>query len=483
MKRFIALSLCLVFILCSVAGCESPDNTPDSTSENTTSSEEKTFDLTELADAETALDNPDKGWYIHYYDNELTKYGNGLMPEDIEGQIKSLDHVYLRLAWSYLEPKEGKFDWDVIDKVIDPWTAAGYKVSFRISCREFYDPKNPNMKQYYATPKWVKDAGAKGSDIENGWVPDYSDPIFLEKLYNFHKAFAERYDSNPMVIYTDVGSLGIWGEGHTFYGDGQEWTLETVKKHCDIYFKNYKNTQVVVSDDLINALTSADDRLELVRYLAENGGTVRDDSIGVTWQVNNFKNSVQSPEYFDAMYKNHPTILENEHYSINVENGVWDNGKVLEAAIVTCHATYAGFHGDTLQWLSENRENAGRISNKMGYWYFIDSLSEKSDGDNLTVGLTLRNNGACHAYNRYHTAIILTDKNGTSTEFEMSSLDNTTVMADKSETFTETFDISKLSSGKYTLSVRMYNDSGRTIELALKNKNDDGSYTLCEITL
>lgn len=470
MKRFIALLLCFGVMLCSFAGCKK-------------SGEEKTFDLAELADAETALDNPDKGWYIHYYDNELIKYGNGLMPEDIQDELKSLDHIYLRLAWSYLEPEEGKFDWDVIDKVIEPWTAAGYRISFRISCREYYGPENENINQYYATPKWVMEAGAKGTDIETGWVPDYSDPIFLEKLDNFHKAFAERYDSNPMVIYTDVGSLGIWGEGHTFYGDGQEWSLETVKKHCAIYFKYYKNTRVVVCDDLINSLKNGEDRLKLISYLAENGVTMRDDSIGVLWQANTFENSVESPEYFDIVYKKYPTILENEHYVNTIENNLWNDGKLLEAAIVTCHATYAGFHGDTLEWLSENRENAGRIGNKMGYWYFIESLSEKRDGDNLTIGLTVRNDGACYAYNRYNTAIILTDKNGNSTKFEMSSLDNTTVMSGKSKTFTDTFDISKLSGGKYTLSIRMYNDSGRTIELALKNKNDDGSYTLCEITL
>jgi beta-galactosidase GanA len=33
-----------------------------------------------------------------------------------------MDHLYIRLAWSYLEPQEGQFNWDIIDQMIEKWT-------------------------------------------------------------------------------------------------------------------------------------------------------------------------------------------------------------------------------------------------------------------------------------------------------------------------------------------------------------------------
>ena len=39
-----------------------------------------------------------------------------------------MDHIYLRLAWSYLEPEEGRYNWKVIDEVIEKWTDLGLMV-------------------------------------------------------------------------------------------------------------------------------------------------------------------------------------------------------------------------------------------------------------------------------------------------------------------------------------------------------------------
>ena len=73
---------------------------------------------------------------------------------------------------------------------------------------------------FYATPSWVRKAGAKGTIVDTTkvfrtttWVPDWDDPVFLEKLDHFHKAFAARYDGQPWVRYVNIGSIGNWGKG------------------------------------------------------------------------------------------------------------------------------------------------------------------------------------------------------------------------------------------------------------------------------
>ena len=77
----------------------------------------------------------------------------------------------------------------------------------------------------FATPEWVRKAGARGflyqfgsgrSEAGNLWDPDFGDAIFLEKLDRFLGAMSARYDGNPNIAFVDIGSFGLWGEGHTF---------------------------------------------------------------------------------------------------------------------------------------------------------------------------------------------------------------------------------------------------------------------------
>ncbi|MDV2993540.1 MAG: hypothetical protein N4J56_003194 [Chroococcidiopsis sp. SAG 2025] len=49
-----------------------------------------------------------------------------------------MNHLYLRLAWSYLEPQAGKFNCSVIDNVINKWIAKGYS---SLNQTSFFIPK------------------------------------------------------------------------------------------------------------------------------------------------------------------------------------------------------------------------------------------------------------------------------------------------------------------------------------------------------
>jgi hypothetical protein len=91
-------------------------------------------DLTPLHDATRALVNPHKGWYHHYPDNRLNRYEITRDADLLE--FLGMDHLYIRLAWSYLEPKEGEYDWALIGRMIDKWTTNGLGIAFRISCKE-----------------------------------------------------------------------------------------------------------------------------------------------------------------------------------------------------------------------------------------------------------------------------------------------------------------------------------------------------------
>ena len=203
-------------------------------------------DLRGKQDSARVLSNPDKGWYHHYYDNSLNKY---LSSDESIAAIPNMHHLFLRFAWSYLEPEEGKFNWALIDDIVKKWyDGKGIKVSLSITCNE------TGIK--YATPKWVFDAGAKGNLVKTRYgeeivEPVNEDPIFLEKLEKLHKAIAERYDGKPYIVDMTLASIGNWGEGHYSSSSNIKVPLKTIKNHIDLYKKCYKKSRLTIGDDWI----------------------------------------------------------------------------------------------------------------------------------------------------------------------------------------------------------------------------------------
>jgi hypothetical protein len=324
-------------------------------------------DLTTQWDTLRPLVNPDKGWYHHMLDNGVWKYL--IQDEEEFSSFPGMDHLYLRLAWAFLEPEEGKYNWSYIDDIVDKFVPRGYGISFRISCKETGEaPKSVPVEIdgiRYATPYWVVQAGAKGIERPEfgsaSWTPDWVDPVFLEKLDNFHRAFAEKYDGKPWVRYLDVGSIGEWGEGHTYFSTRIPPAVEEIKIHMDMHLKHYKHSQLVVTDDLLAYGKSEEDVKVLLDYAIDHGFTLRDDSPLVAGYIQNELDTwtVRNPEFFEAAYKSVPTIFEMEHYGKVKDNGYWlgPNGEgiiqeyevsgaeIFRNAMNLIHPTYLGFHG------------------------------------------------------------------------------------------------------------------------------------------
>ncbi len=434
-------------------------------------------------DDEKLCNNPDKGWYAHYYDNGITKYCAHYDPNDTLEDFPLMDHAYLRLAWGYLEPKEGEFNWQLLDQIVDPWVAAGKRVSFRVSCKE-----TSMQLDGYATPKWVFDAGAKYTVMPDGSVePDYGDSVFLEKLNNFHRAFAERYDGCEEVVYIDLGSYGDWGEFHCCSSSRKDWPVEVIKKHIDIHVNNYKHTQLSISDDVVGSRDTCtrEEKQEILNYIIDNGITIRDDGISVTWFADRFGfNTLRSEEIYDRAWRKFPTILELEHYDTTIKSGWYLEGWPFLASVQGSHATYAGFHGEPRKWLAENPELAIMMANHLGYWYFLYGvdIAEKI-GNEFNIKFYWENKGAAPSYKNYKLDVILAGDNGTYT-IPVEKFDSNEMMP---HTITvRDFDLkTDAPKGKYKLSVRMHNDKDRTIELGMQDeyRNADGSYYVTDIEI
>jgi hypothetical protein len=459
-------------------------------------------DLTALHDTTRILVNPHKGWYHHFPDNHPNKYRIAHDADLLE--FPGMDHVYLRLAWAYLEPAEGRFDWAVIDRIIEKWTAHGMGIAFRISCKE---TSTDRIEQQYATPRWVKEAGAQGGHYRAGaavgpdgpWEPRFDDPVFLAKLERFLAAFAARYDWQPWVRYVDIGSIGDWGEGHCWAGSRKELSFAVRKLHVDLHLKHFKRAPLVISDDFVHALKDPGEREVLHRHILASGISYRDDSIMVNGYFSGTSDrfTVRSPEYFADAYLRTPTVLELEHYGKVKELGNWEvrpesaaakfgRGKsgpdFFRGALELLHATYIGYHGDARAWLDDNPALTRELLNRCGYWLFPVSIELPPAwvaGSSAPFRLTVENRGVAPPYRPYEVRLKFTGGRtswvGVVGRADRSWLPGAPIVVQEQLTLA-----TNLVSGRYAVSLGLFDRSSgknRPVEWALQaNRRDPEAY-------
>lgn len=369
-------------------------------------------------DTQAALVNPQMGWTFHYYSNVITNYGSRLEPSDTLDDFPGLSVIYLRLPWSFIEPQEGVFAWSIVDAPAQRWIDKGKQVAFRFSCTESWTR--------YATPEWVKLAGAKGFNFSPGklreagpyWEPNYADPIFLEKLDNFLTAAASRYDGNPNVAFIDVGSFGVWGEGHTFSSTRIKFSPAVIKKHIDLYLKHFKNTLLAANDDFAfqddNAkeyLIEAWPGVKIIEYAFSRGLTLRDDSILVQPPPNHYFNADMAQLFWPKF----PVILECEHYGSSRDRGAWGDGSKYLQAVEDYHASYAAIHWWPREFLNEQADLIKKINLRLGYRLQLKEISWPTKvtlNTPFTVSMKWSNVGVAPCYPGGYVAITLKDSKG-----------------------------------------------------------------------
>lgn len=371
-----------------------------------------------LTDNQQALINPDMGWTMHFYSNVPYNYGSQLAPSDTIDYFEGCSTIYLRLPWSMIEPEEGRFNWAIVDTPAQRWIAKGKKVAFRFTTSE-------NWLEY-ATPKWVFDAGAQG--IRYTWGagpqadgklvdPEFDDPIFLEKLERFLAAAGKRYNDNPNIAFIDVGTYGMWGEGHSTLGawsNGSsrmtpERTLNVVKTHVNLHKKYFPDVLLCISDDVAGASKPGKDFPE-TDYAFSQGVSLRDDSILVQPAPHSWYHAEMAQKFWPTL----PVILEHEHYGPSVKRKAWDLN-LLKESVEQYHASYMSIHcWPDLEW-NDCKETIRAINLRLGYRLFPESVTIPQSvqiGESFTASWTLSNRGVAPCYGGGFVCLTLKDEQG-----------------------------------------------------------------------
>lgn len=339
-------------------------------------------------DDSTLLINPGKG---------LSALGDANTTDT--GYLSMLSLDYTRWCWADIEPKEGEYDWSFMDAYIERAAFRGHKAAFGIMsfC-------TTNFVQN-ATPRWVFDeAGADGRWIHYGgdettpamFCPNWDDPIYQEKVANFAKALAAKYDGDPRIAFIDMRAWGNWGEQHIFSLDesvgGYPWISSDtlINKYMKPYRDAFKKTLIV-------NCCNADKYPEAYKWAVDHGMGLRRDGILVSSNGGEFRR-FNSGENTPNIYEYHMTYPDTMAYHGWTSNKQYTDE--LEFEIRNGAASYLQMNED----MYREMENEYRyFGNLIGYWWRMPESSITSSVDSgqaVKASYQIRNDGVAHSYDR-----------------------------------------------------------------------------------
>lgn len=393
MRRKIALILSCVFILCALhfsVYADGLDRIQVSLTEN----------------EEVISGNPGKGW-VRY-----SSLATGLSDE----VLNLVSTGYARFSWYEIEPKEGEFNWFLIDSALESWDSVGKKFAFGIMSA------NTATTEEYVTPKWVFDAGAKytrmtSSDSTDGmtaasgqYIPVWDDDVYLEKISNLAKAMADRYDGDSRVAFIDIRSYGNYGETHLLRLESsgtKALDFEGEKKHIDTYADNFKKTK------LIYPTANKSTHKAITSYAAERGvglrydGIMQDSTNGVLLKP--VKDNNTAIFEFALPYSN---LKSNK----NGGNRSWNEAAYIAAfnRALPSYMDLGQYNDDSELFYKDNKKLVTKMANTMGYHFVIKNIgvnAEFETGEKINITCEIENKGVTKLFEPAFAAVSLLDAN------------------------------------------------------------------------
>ncbi|MCR5323832.1 MAG: DUF4832 domain-containing protein [Lachnospiraceae bacterium] len=480
-----------------------------------------------------AFSNPGMGWACWA---EVGKEGAEKIAFDYS-------MAYLQITWADLETAQGKYDWKNVENrysvsyweknninfiirfIMDnPWTLTGTRKDetyAEVVDKKFIEKNGlaeggkvteGKVKELIATgnyrtdmPEWlladlfndvldgkIENAGTfynwPSVDVLGGagFSPNYD----AEKVIEYHdkciKAIAEKFDGS--AAYVEMGSLGHWGEMHTWpeagsfdvydFGSGDYPNKASEAKYAEAYTKYFKKTKVGVR-------------------------TTRDFSVKGDFGMYNdgFGDEILTEDFLTDIVK------VSDFWKTNYSGGEFAYGDVL-----------AWVHNDTImRTLSYMREshtswmgpcspcdimkgstdasiykgNIDYLLTQMGYRFRVSKVNKIASakaGSSIDVKLTINNEGIAPVYNNYKIAVALipakaknADKNAGIGTAEFATA--TIMPGDKTE-ITVPVEIAKSANGIYTLAVYVLDENGnKCMNLGMADKIEDKVYSLYSIKI
>lgn len=383
--------------------------------------------------------------------------------------------LYMDITWAELEPEEGQYNWESIDKEnqLSRWRKEGKHIVLRFVCDV------PGQEKHMDIPEWLYEKiGHEGTwyDVEfgKGFAPDYNN----EEMIRYHakavEALGEHLGKDGLISYIELGSLGHWGEWHVNYSAGiQRLPNEAVRKQYVVPWTGaFPDAMLLMRRPfshaseygmgLYNDMAGHPDETEVWLREIENGGDLTQTDE---------KNALISMHDF---WKTAPVGGELTS-SFSMEDLLETNLDQTAALIRESHTTFLGPHVANNQYL----QGYHTVLKNMGYRLRISEavLSNKLKGTKLSM--TWANDGTAPFYKDWPVWVYVTDENGDTIEKKQVEMKLSSILPGesvKTEICLETKKLVDLAGKKYNIRIGVEDPmTGKeNLRLAMKCRYMDG---------
>jgi len=447
------------------------------------------------------LHNPGMGWVL--IDNAIP----GHIDVGRTGTYPEVDNVAVLTHWGELEPTEGQYDWTLLDESIDYWAGLGKRIHFRISTDAMMISGYGYAK---SVPEWLfQQYGVPYQErFDQGYtfkLPDYTDPVFMQKLETFLTAFADRYRDDPRLDIVDLRGYGTWGEWHSGHDfDSYAERIATLRTIIDHWYDAWDGDKILALSNsyewrsemtpAVNNPTSYEEYMSWSAFdhaLTKPNLTFRRD--GAAGALRTYDRQL-----LDEFFRSNralPLIAEFfGGYGYYVGNGSgYSPDAALEEAL-ELHPnfiTIMGHDGDfgAAEFYDERPDLIDEGNRRMGYRLVLNQAEYPSAveaGGAFELRQLWSNLGVGRSYVNYPLKVYLTDSSGntvwsgTDEQFEMTGF----VAGEVYETFSRFELPTSLAAGDYDIRVALVDEQGDpAIRLAIAGEDAQKRYTLGTLTV
>ncbi len=395
--------------------------------------------------------------------------------------------AHANIFWKDLEPVKGRFEFEAFEREIQlaRWKQEGVRLVLRVIL------DYPGDESHRDIPEWLyEEMDGKGSwydvDYGRGFSPDYSHPALISNHARLIEALGERYNDNPDIAFIQLGSIGHWGEWHTWDQSGDKIPFPT-RKVTDQYVLPY--------------VESFPDKPLLARrplaIAKKYGFGLFNDAFG------NKESTVE--EFYKWYTKGYVSWLTKEqepsmlNFWVNAPSGgefadgdrYFTDSSIKETirqARLT-HLSWIGPRGPAEEKRGGPLQmNIDRFLATIGYRYVISEASYASGispGESLTVDLRVLNRGIAPFYFEWPFQLSLINEEGVTVSRYTTKIDIRKWLPGTAEEQAD-YPIPKgIAPGDYTLAAAIVDpDTGRPgVQFAMDNRRADGRYPLGTLTI
>ncbi len=170
--------------------------------------------------------------------------------------------MYVRPSWAEMEPQEGVLsNW--LDNALAAAAAMGQKVALRPGVTVRW-PAGAN-----AVPQWVKNVTTGYTMSDGYYVPEWDDPVFLQKVTDFIKLLGAKYDGDSRLAEIDIGTVGT---------AENEWHMSPYWENTSIPLDERDMPSQATEQAIIDAYAAAFPHHKLIGLINSGGASTSNNS-------------------------------------------------------------------------------------------------------------------------------------------------------------------------------------------------------------